>query len=220
MNAIPTRPALALALLVLGACPAHAEQDGGLWFTALGVLPLNEDFSASLALQPRFDRDVDRYERLVVRPWITRRLDGGHTATLGYDAHVIEAPRDRVEHRAWQQWGWRLPVTANLRTRLRLEERFVENVDGTGVRLRVMAIWRRALGDSGWTFEINDEIFFGLNDVAGGPRDGYDQNRFYAGFSRRLGPRLTGGVGYQMQHIDRPGDDLTLHQAFLTVTVR
>lgn len=220
---LPTKTGSSLAALaaaVLLSASTFAEEDAGLWFTGTGVLAIDEAWFASLALQPRFDHDIARLERFVIRPSVSRRLGNGHTATLGYDAHVIEAPRDSIEHRTWQEWGWRLPVKIRLRTRVRLEQRYVENVDGTAVRLRLMGIWRRPLGNSGWTFELNDEVFFGMNDVSGGPRDGYDQNRFYAGFARKLNEHLTGGIGYQMQHINRARDDLTLHQVFLTLTVR
>ncbi len=211
----------ALLLLAVSIAPTQAAEDVGLWATGTARLELDELWYTSLTLQPRFNDDIATLERLVIRPSISRRLAGPHTATLGYDAHVIESPRDRVEHRTWQQWGWKLPVTfANLSTRVRLEQRFIEDVDGTALRARFKGTWTKPLGSGAWRFVLSDEVLVGLNDVSGGPRDGYDQNRAFAGFGTALTPRLNGLFGYQMQHIGRPGDDLTVHQLMISLTVR
>ncbi|NNM00351.1 MAG: hypothetical protein HKO62_06345, partial [Gammaproteobacteria bacterium] len=46
-----------------------------------------------------------------------------------------------------------------------------------------------------------------------------EQNRVFLGVGGRLAGRLSGEIGYQLQHINRPGRSaLSLHQLFVALS--
>ncbi len=213
-----------LLLFLASTCPSWAADDeAGFWATGSISTGLAEHWRAALDIQPRFVDGVDTLERVVLRPSLTRRISEPLALTLGYDAHLIESPAGRVEQRLWQQ----AMITGALATmqthlRIRIEERFIEDVDSAAVRGRFRAGVKWPTGFSLLTHAIvRNEIFFNLNAPDGGPDTGFDQNRFFAGFARRLAGNLDGELGYQMQYIDRSGrEDLAIHQAFVALSMR
>ena len=117
-------------LVLLQAPPAQsAEDDAGLWAT----LALSGEFAGpvrgNLMVQPRFADDIGELERFVVRPSVSIELPRSVTVALGYDAHLIDNPRNATEHRIWQQVALDVPLgSLGLHHRLRLEERLLEDV--------------------------------------------------------------------------------------------
>ncbi|MDX1518570.1 MAG: DUF2490 domain-containing protein [Gammaproteobacteria bacterium] len=214
----------AALLLLAVVCPVWAAEDeAGLWVTGSVSTALAEHWRAALDIQPRFIDGVDTLERVVLRPSISRRINDRLALTLGYDAHLIESPEGRVEQRLWQQ----AMITGSsgvLKThlRIRIEERFIEDVDSAAVRGRFRAGVKWPTGFSFFPHAIlRNEIFFNLNAPDRGPDTGFDQNRFFAGFARQLAENLDGELGYQMQYIDRNGrEDLAVHQAFVGLSMR
>lgn len=150
----------------------------------------------------------------MIRPSVSYTAHKYFRATLGYDAHFIELPRDRVEQRLWQQWSARwLAKPVSVSTRVRLEERFIEDIDETAVRLRLQG--KLVVPIYGTTFSavLRNEYFTGLNDVDRGPQSGFDQNRAYVGVRTKIFKRQALEIGYQLQHIDRGArEDISVHQ--------
>lgn len=214
--------AFALAMIAAPGAPAiAADQDAGLWVTGAAATAFGPEWSGGFAVQARFVEDIGRLERVVLRPSLGYRLGDGITATLGYDAHFIEAGRDRVEHRIWQQLAMTWPAApVTLGAQIRLEERFIETVEAVVLRLRLKAGARMPIGTGPWYATISDEIFFGLNDRAGGPDAGFDQNRLFIGAGRPITDQIAGEFGYQMQLIRRPDEDLMIHQVFVSFALR
>jgi hypothetical protein len=213
------RPALLAAawLATLAAAqPAGAvSEEGALWTTLHLALPVSPRLSAHLIVQPRFDADVSRLQRVVVRPWLEAGLGRGFAAALGYDAHVIENPVSTLEQRVWQQLSfgraWR-PLRGF--ARLRLEERFLEGSDPVAWRSRLLVGLGAPLGRS---FELvaQDELFVNLNQTRRVARTGVRENRLYAGFGRPLRDRLRADLGYQLQWQELPGADRMFHTLML-----
>lgn len=164
----------------------------------------------------RFVDGVNTLERTLLRPSATYRGNGFSLAG-GYDLHIVNSPDDRLEHTLWQQIGtkWNLePISITARTRL--EERFIENVDGTALRLRLRARAEMPLGWQSWYVAVSEEVFFNLNSLSGGPQSGFNQNRVFGGLGTSLSESVGLEFGYQMQYISRTNEDVSIHQLVLS----
>jgi len=211
-------PVLALCIAALPLCSWAVDSDTGLWAIATAKRGLNEKWAASLSGQLRFHRDMGSLERVVLRPSLDYRVNQRITATAGYDAHFIRSPADKIEQRLWEQLLYQVPTGGfNLSGRLRLEQRFIEHVSGTAVRLRIFAKATRPLAKGPWYAALRNEVAFGLNGLPGGPRDGFDQNRLFLGLGRLLSPRTKIEFGYQMHYARRVGEDAIIHQILISI---
>lgn len=196
------------------------EDDGVLWLTATASKSLPQDWSAVLLVQARVIDDVDDFERLLVNPSIGRTLGAGFAAAFGYDAHVIRNPRVRLEHRTWQQLDYRHDlVSLPIQHRARLEERYIEGEDGAALRLRYLLGTSVPIVDTGWSGVLRNELFIDLNGKREGPRHaGFGETRLFVGVDRPLGENAGLEIGYQLQYVDRRGEDLAAHT--LSIAVR
>lgn len=208
-----------LVLLVAG--PGYsAEEDAGLWLTGSYGAGLGERLSAGLMAQTRSVDDGDTLQRWLLRPSLSYRLTPHFAVTAGYDYHKIKSPRSLREQRLWQQVGFRSAAAGPaVFGHVRLEERFIESVDDA-YRLRLKAGLRHPLFGTPWSVVVSDEAFVGLNEVAGGPDNGFAQNRFFAGLARRLSPRLGLEVGYQNQYVDGARVDTSNHLLLVSFAFR
>lgn len=108
-----------------------------------------------------------------------------------------------------------------LQHRVRFEQRFHDGVDDTVYRLRYFVRHTRPL--SSWhanlSLAMNEEIFFNLNNVNGGPQSGFEQNRVFVGANYKINQNLSYDVGDQNQYINgRHGrDDVINHILFFGV---
>lgn len=217
---------LVLALAMAGhSIDSRADsftEDSGTWITTSASYDLGPLWRAGLTVQTRTQGDFSDLERTVLRPSVSYNVTGRMWLTAGYDAHFIELPTDRLEQRAWQQVQTAWPLSfATVSGRIRLEERFIENVDGTAVRLRLQARTDVPVQGTQWKMTASNEYFVGLNDVEFGPRDGFDQNRAYVGVSRTLTDSLSLDLGYQNQYVNRRGgQDVMTHQFMVGVSFK
>jgi hypothetical protein len=90
---------------------------------------------------------------------------------------------------------------------MRLEERFIEGVDGMSVRLRVQGRALRTLGTSPWAAVLSHEVQVTLNETDNGPRQGLDRHRTTAGVQRRLADGWTIETSYLLQTVARTDAD-------------
>ena len=212
---------LAMCIIAFPPTARATGSDTGLWAIATVKHGLNEKWTGSLSSQLRFHQDIGTLERVVLRPSLDYRVSQRLTATAGYDTHFIRSPADKIEQRLWQQLVYRMPAgRVNLSGRLRLEQRFIEHVDGAAVRLRIYAKATRLLDKGPWFTALRNEIAFGLNSLQSGPRAGFDQNRLFVGLGRTLSPGSSIEVGYQMHYARRTGEDVIIHQLLINVLFR
>ena len=182
---------------------------------------VHEKFVADGTVQFRFDDDIDQLERILLRPSLTYLFDDKQSFTLGYDAHFVEAPRSRVEQRLWQQYHVNhrfSTLTGSLR--LRLEERFIDHVDGVAVRLRIKSGVKLPFAQTPWFFTLSNEAFVGFNEIRGGQRDGVHENRANGWFGHVLGVGMVGQIVYQNQFFDNRANDRMLHQLFISLSMK
>ena len=166
-------------------------------------------------IQPRSREEGEDMDQLLFRPGIGYALTDHSTVWIGY-AHVINFPAsgDNIhEDRIWQQYMWSgaTPLGA-FTSRTRFEQRWQTNGNETGGRFRQMfkLSWPlpfyQPVSLVGW-----DEVFIHLNDTNWGARQGFDQNRGFAGIGYRVQPTLLIEIGYMNQYINRSTVDNLNH---------
>ncbi len=223
MNAMTPLRALLLCSLVCALAPAQTQDDGQLWALWLGQGRLGAADSGLsnwrwwADVQARFRNDGEDYDTGFVRPGLGYALTERMTLWAGYlyvDNDPAGSPRTH-EQRAWQQLTWS-PRTEgfSLMSRTRLEQRFVEDQSETGWRFRQLVKATAPIAGDGETFlSVWDEGFFDLDDTAWGQRQGFRQNRVFAGLGWFLDAQRRNSieVGYLNQWIDRSDEDRMNH---------
>ncbi|MEZ5964268.1 MAG: DUF2490 domain-containing protein [Planctomycetota bacterium] len=213
----------ALALAVPHGLAAQTRNDSGLW---LGVISTGRfapagsevgNFRWWLEAQDRQRDEGQHFDLGFVRPGLGYALTDRVTVWAGY-GYFLSDPVGRApfeEHRVWQQVTWSAPVAGlTLQSRTRLEERFVETGSDTGWRVRQMVKATLPVTHRGQLFlSVWDEGFFDANDTDWGQRQGFRQNRAFAGLGAFFDEAHTKSVeiGYVNQWIDRPGRDAMNH---------
>ncbi|MDF1753581.1 MAG: DUF2490 domain-containing protein [Verrucomicrobiales bacterium] len=203
---------LLLILSSLAFSSTAEEVDSGSWATLSRNLPLNETLSANFMFQTRIDEDFAEIDRYLLRPSVSLKSDSGAVWTVGYDAHFIQSPSSRMEHRTWQQFGLTHDHNAvAFSYRIRVEERFIEGIDEVAIRPRFLIGLKYPLPTPGWYLKTSEEIFINLNEVSPAIQTGYDQSRFFVGLGRPLIDGVNMELGYQLQHINGAGADFLNH---------
>ena len=166
-------------------------------------------------IQPRTREEGEDMDQLLIRPGIGYALTDHSTVWIGY-AHVINFPAagDNIhEDRIWQQYMWSGATPVGVFTsRTRFEQRWQSNGGETGGRFRHMfrLSWPlpfyQPVSLVGW-----DEVFIHLNDTNWGARQGFDQNRGFAGVGYRVLPPVLVEIGYMNQYINKATVDNMNH---------
>jgi len=214
-------------LLAILPSPAYAEtdEDGRFWLNLTAQGDIAENWGWYFELQPRWREEGDRFEQLIVRPALSYRLDARSSFWLGY-GRVVSHPATGGtvnEDRLWQQFlhqfeSWR-GVTLSSRTRL--EERWVETGDEAGYRLRQMLRATHPLpGIEKATLVLWDELFLNANDTDWGARDGFDQNRFFAGAGYAFSAQAKAEAGYLNQYVNTTKTDRMHHVLSVSVNYK
>jgi hypothetical protein len=215
------RGALLLAAFLLSPPPALAadESDIQLWPTAQINHGLGKNFGAHFQARGRFDQNVSETKDYLLRPFVSWLPGKGFTFDLGYD--YLHSFSSSTEHRIWQaaqhHFQWRKLSIAN---RIRLDQRFVEDVDGVVVRFRYRLRTTRKIGDTNWYGVISDEVFTNVNDQGAGPISGFEQNRLRFAFGNNFMKRLRVESGYEYQYTQsRSGTDTDIHMFFVEFSI-
>lgn len=206
------------SVLLLSASARAAESDIQLWPVVTIHHGLGERWGAHLQTRVRLDDDVSQVKDVLVRPFVSWRPLDSLTLDLGYD--YLDSFQTRSEHRIWQSAEHRL-LRRDLvvRNRVRLDQRFVEDVDGVVLRFRYRLRGRHPIGGSGWYGAVSDEVFANVNDRGEGPVSGFEQNRLRFAVGGILG-RLRAESGYEWQYVEsRTGPARNVHVFFVEFSV-
>lgn len=209
-------PVVLLGLLTFAAAPRvafaqnqPAVNDLQLWTQAIATVSLSDKWLAHLEFQSRWNEDITAHDQLLVRNAIGRRLSprvtvwGGHAWT----PRSLESGWTQ-EQRIWEQLSVTLPAagawTPSLR--IRQEQRFLDSWGDASHRLRVLGRGVRPLdAEKLWSIVAFNEIMFTLDDTQGGPAQGFDQNRVFAGALRKLSKQASLESGYMWRTSDPAG---------------
>lgn len=155
-------------------------------------------------VQPRFGENASQVNQLLLRTALGYRVTEHWSLWQGYAWTPSFEPRFVSENRIYQQLVYAKGYPAvDVMSRTRLEQRWIQHVSGTAVRIRTLLRGRFPLNDSRiWGLVTQNEIFFNLNSPTNGPEGGFDQNRFFLGLNKKINAHLSVDGGYQLQAIN------------------
>ena len=205
---------LAISLIWLNGNSALAdpylEDDFGIWAPVIINAPITKKVKGYFEVNPRIQENGTHINQLLVRPALGYKLNENLSIWQGYGWVTNYLPRFFREQRIWQQILHEKEFPKfTLINRLRLEERFMQNVEGVNLRTRYMLKGIYPIGKRKiWGIVMYDELFINLVSHFGGPQAGIDQNRFFVGLNRKINDNLTVEGGYQMQYINLNGPSI------------
>ncbi len=172
--------------------------------------PYTFDLNTELRYAP--DGDLDTVE---IRPGFAYKLDNGIRLSGGYlYAQSERAGPDQIEHRLWQRVSYGIAEFGGgeFKGQTRLEERWREGGDGTGVRVRHQFAFAHPITDTPFTLVLSDEVTVGLNETDWGNTKGFQENRAQAVMEWEMGP-ATWEFGYlnQRRNGSNGAEDETNH---------
>lgn len=205
---------LASALVVLSTSAAAVESDIQLWPVVTFNHAINDQWATHLQARLRLDDDVTRTRDFKWSPFVSWRPLESLTLSFGYQ--YLDSFRSRSEHRLFQSVEHRLPWrNLFVKNRIRLDERFVDDVDGSVVRFRYRLRGVLPIGTSGWYAAASNELLLNLNNQGSGPDTGFEQNRLRLALGGRFHQRLNVETGYEWQYVERRGRPATHKHVFL-----
>jgi len=213
------------SLIPIASSPAQADvqEDFQIWenVTARGnfgfINPDNPELKRWRwwgEIQMRYRDSGQELNQMLVRPGIGYALTDRSTVFVGY-AHVTNYPPIGglvQENRIWQQYQWSGPTPLGaFTTRSRLEERWQDNGSDTGLRFRELLKfnWPFSFHPAA-SFVLADEMFVNLVEANWGiptAKQGFDQNRGFAGIGYRFTPIILMELGYMNQYINTTTKD-------------
>ncbi|HZH02533.1 MAG TPA: DUF2490 domain-containing protein [Myxococcaceae bacterium] len=219
-----TRPFRALLLTsCLWALPAKgAEADLQSWSLFIAQGNASPRLRWYAEVQPRVGGDIQRVERLLLRPAVGFQVNSVVSLWLGYAWTPLVSPEFQDEHRPFQQLLMERPLGSaiTLINRTRFEQRAIAGTGGISLRFRHMGrVLVQPLENSPFRIALYNEVFVTLNDVDRGPPSGFDQNRAFAGVNLKTGPVLQVELGYMNNPVRRraPAETRLNHNVTLMV---
>jgi hypothetical protein len=202
---------------------ALASEDGQVWIAGSATIKLNDAWRLSEDMSARFSDDRNGLYQLQSATLLHYRLGKKVTVAGGYVHSPQYSDGDRIalERRAREQ------VTVDdigrigagkISARLRMEQRWRDNADGTAWRIRPYV--KYALPLVGKTsLVLSNETFLNLNTTAFQQQDGLDRMRNLIAINTPLLKNFTAEVGYLNQYgFVRGGEDTSDHVASLSLT--
>jgi hypothetical protein len=188
---------------------APAVHDTQLWTQVVATVSLSDKWLTHHEVQSRWSEDLDAHDQLIIRNALGRRLSrrvtlwGGHAWT----PRTLESGWAH-EQRIWEQLSVTFPAAGGWTPsmRIRQEQRFLDSWGDNSHRLRIMGRAVRPVdAEKLWSIVAWNEIMFTLDDTVGGPAQGVDQNRAFAGVLRKLSNRAGLESGYLWRTSDPAG---------------
>lgn len=185
--------------------PAKADvsHDLQLWTPVYVTVPIKEKFKGFLEVNPRIGDNVTGIDQLVILPGIGYKLNENTTLWQGYGWTSMFNRGFPDEQRLWQRISYEKEFEKfTFEPSLRVDERFFEGAGGPSIRNKLVLKAIFPLSDR-WAFSTYDSFYVNLNTVDNGPKGGFDQNRFFTGFQRKINDYANLEFGYQFQYLNR-----------------
>lgn len=204
---------LLLALAFVPA-PAMANDDAvEFWFNPSASWSLDDNTGLELETGQRIRRDRDgRADNYFARLWVHQDVSRTLALSGAVERSINDGGAD--ETRLMQQFSTRHGI---LRTRVRFEQRFVDDADRMGLRLRTrLGLAMPLREDSPWSLEGDAELFTTLRSTRVGGATGATRLRNFAGVGYEASDRVKLTFGYLREHnFQRNGVDQVGHAPFL-----
>jgi hypothetical protein len=204
---------LILALAMANASSARgAEQDLQNWSLVNFHHHFDERWAAAFQVENRVADNITQFDELILKPGGYYRFSKLLKFGLGYKYQKKHEKSN--EQDIWQElyftpsglkWSWTHQV--------RLEERFIDDLNGVIPRLRYLVHIKHPLGTTGNRyFAFSEAVRFNLTDKGAGPVAGFEQNRIYFGVGFKTTRRLNIELGYLWRYErKREGPDASDH---------
>lgn len=163
--------------------------------------------------QGRFGDNSSRFSQSIVRPGIGYDLNEKTSVWVGYawvpTSRPFAARSPFNEHRIWQQLLWSDKYSfGKIMSRTRFEQRFFDIPGSSDVAYRYRQLFKISFPmvfiSPDVSFILANEIFVNFNNTDSGIRNGFDQNRAFAGIGYQFSKIATGEIGYMNQYVNKP----------------
>jgi hypothetical protein len=216
----------AAALSAAVSTQALAAHDEQLWTTQVVNVKLSDKWRIQEELTERFSDNRNGLYEVESNTLLGYRISKAVTVWGGY----THDPQYSAGHFTVMEQRLREQVTfdnvakvgpGKLSFRMRMEERWRDNVAGTGWRLRPYVKYTIPLAKGSKTaLVISSEPFINLNTTPFQKQDGLDRVRTLVGISTPLSKKLTAEIGYLNQHgFVRGGPDTSDHVASISLSL-
>lgn len=202
---------------------ALAREDGQIWLSGGGTVKLDDNWKLSEDIIARVSDNRDGLYEVEASTLLNLKAAKDVTLAAGYvhNPQYSDGDFSVLERRAREQVtidNLAKVGTGKLSVRLRMEQRWRENADGTGWRMRPYLKYSLPLrGKTSLT--LSSEVFLNLNTTAFQRQDGLDRMRNLIAINTPLLKNVTVEAGYLNQHgFVRDGDDATDHVASLSIS--
>ena len=206
--------------------PAFAATDSQVWTTQVLNLKLGGDWRVQEEFVERFSDNRNGLYEIESNTLLGYKLGkavtlwGGYTHNPQYSAGHFTV----MEHRIREQVTFDNVVqlgSGKLSFRLRGEERWRTNTEGTGLRLRPYVKYTLPLAKGSKTaLVLSSETFLNLNTTPFQKQSGLDRVRNLIAINTPLSKKLTAEIGYLNQHgFVRGGPDTSDHVASVSLSL-
>jgi len=205
---------------------ALAREDDQLWTAVSASVKLDPKWQLSQEFVARFSDHRSGLYELEAATMLGYKLGKSIVVAGGYVHNPQYADGDFtvLERRAREQITIENIArigAGKISARMRLEQRWRDNFDGTAVRARPYLKYSLPLGDQGKTsLNLSNETFINLNTKTFQRTEGIDRMRNLIAVGRKISPKLTVEAGYLNQYgFVRNGDDTMDHVANLSLAL-
>lgn len=226
MRISATIAAAAASLICMLSAPASAAHDSQVWTTAVVNVKLGDKWRAQEELVGRFSDnrnglyEIESNTLLGYRLTKSTTLWGGYTHDPQYSAGHFTVMEQRLREQVTFDNVVKLGP-GKLSFRMRTEQRWRENLAGTGWRARPYIKYSVPLAKGSKTALIlSNETFLNLNTTPFQKQDGLDRMRNLIAISTPLSKKIAVEIGYLNQHgFVRGGPDTSDHVASVALSL-
>jgi hypothetical protein len=212
--------------LILLAGRAEARDDNQLWTTATATVKVSEQFRLTQEFTARISDNRNGLYEVEAVTMLGYKPSKSVTVAAGYVHNPLYASGDftTMEHRAREQIqvdNFAQLGRGKFSARLRLEQRWRENADGTAWRARPYIKYSLPLTKSGKTnLNLSNETFINLENTSFQKTEGVDRMRNLISVSTPLSSKIGIEAGYLNQYgFVRHGDDTVDHVAAVSLSL-
>ena len=212
-------PLFLLTMMLAGPTADAADPDLQLWFPTQIVHPIGTDWAISMKTEVRLQDDISEFSRLVYKPALNYHFSPSWTFSTGY--RYMDKANQANEQSPWQEIIFHKNFD-DLVTgyQVRLEERFIDDINGALPRLRFLTYLSHPLGDSLNYLTGFGDFRLNLDEKGEGPVSGFEQGRVSAGLGRHIGEHIQFEVSYLWRYEEkRSGADLNQHAIHLQLVL-
>ena len=224
MNRHILRALTGTALTIFASGTAVAREDQQIWTTASANVKLSDKWRLSQEVIARFSDNRNGLYEIEANTLIGYKLNKTVTVWAGYthDPQYSEGDFTVLERRAREQVTFDNIAEigpGKLSARLRFEQRWRENIDGTGWRTRPYLKYSVPLKGK-TALNVTSETFINLNTTDFQRQKGVDRMRNAIGISTPLTKQISLEAGYLNQYtFVRDGDDTSDHVANVSLSL-